>query len=470
MTMILGLLFVWLFQNKWEVQITLRGENVAHVEYMDSYKDPGADAIYTGTLFPFIHQKVDVQRDKKKVDTSKLGTYTVTYRAHYKKYDAKANRKVIVEDKTAPKIELVSDSNHYTLPNHTYEEEGYTAIDNYDGDITANVIRTETPETITYTVTDSNGNKTSIERKIIYDDRKGPEITLNGGKDTIVYLGDNYTDSYQAIDDLDGDITSKMTVEGTVNTSINGDYTLHYHVTDSYGNHSNATRVVHVVNRPINQNTNNMNPKTIFLTFDDGPGKATDSLLAILRKYNVKATFFTTSAYPGYADAIRKEAADGHTVALHTYSHNYAKIYASSDAYWNDFNAQNEVIHQMTGSYTKLFRFPGGSSNTISRNYSPGIMTQLTQQANAKGLTYFDWNVSSGDAGETTSTDQVFSNMTSQIAANARAGKASITLQHDYKQFSVNAVERIIQWGLENGYNFQPLTDGVYTVHHSINN
>ena len=110
------------------------------------------------------------------------------------------------------------------------------------------------------------------------------------------------------------------------------------------------------------------------------------------------------------------------------------------------------------------------SSNTVSRNYCSGVVSQIAQQSKQKGYVYFDWNVSSGDAGETSSSDVVFNNVTTQIAANSQYGKPSVVLQHDIKDFSVNAVERIIQWGLENGYSFKPLTEYSFTAHHGIAN
>ena len=118
-----------------------------------------------------------------------------------------------------------------------------------------------------------------------------------------------------------------------------------------------------------------------------------------------------------------------------------------------------------TGQETKLVRFPGGSSNTVS-DFNPGIMTTLAQQLHDKGYEYFDWNVSSGDAGETTSTDQVVENVISGIQSH----NVSVVLQHDIKAFSVDAVEKIIQWGLNNGYTFLPLNFDSPPAHHHINN
>ena len=124
-----------------------------------------------------------------------------------------------------------------------------------------------------------------------------------------------------------------------------------------------------------------------------------------------------------------------------------------------------DSITALGGKKTTLVRFPGGSSNTVS-SFNPGIMTRLAQALTDMGYQYFDWNVSSGDAGETTSTDQVFENVVSGI----RNRDVSIVLQHDIKGYSVAAVERIIVWGLANGYTFLPLEPTSPTAHHRINN
>ena len=86
------------------------------------------------------------------------------------------------------------------------------------------------------------------------------------------------------------------------------------------------------------------NGKTIYLTFDDGPGPYTERLLDILKEHDVKATFFVTHVFSQYENLIKREAKEGHAVAIHSYSHDYSKIYASTDAYWEDFDAMQQVI------------------------------------------------------------------------------------------------------------------------------
>lgn len=189
-------------------------------------------------------------------------------------------------------------------------------------------------------------------------------------------------------------------------------------------------------------------------------------MLDILDKYNVKVTFFVTNVNSGYENMIAKEAAAGHTVAIHSASHDYKKIYSSVDAYFADLNEMSDIIYAQTGQRPKLIRFPGGSSNTVSLKYCSGIMTTLTKAVTDQGYKYFDWNVSSGDAGGTTSTEEVYQN----VVNGMKGHNVSVVLQHDIKGFSVNAVERIIQWGLANGYTFLPLTTSTEDVHHGVNN
>ena len=205
--------------------------------------------------------------------------------------------------------------------------------------------------------------------------------------------------------------------------------------------------------------------KIIYLTFDDGPGQYTEQLLDILDKYNVKVTFFVTNQYSGYQDLIGEEARRGHTVAVHTYSHVYDNIYSSEEAFFADFDAMADIIEEQTGTRPDMLRFPGGSSNTVS-DFNPGIMSRLVWELGERDIVYFDWNVSSGDAGETTDTNVVAANVIAQVQQH----DCSIVLQHDVKGYSVEAVPQIIEWGLANGYTFLPLEKHSPKAHHGINN
>ena len=203
----------------------------------------------------------------------------------------------------------------------------------------------------------------------------------------------------------------------------------------------------------------------IYLTFDDGPSEYTNSLLDTLARYDVKATFFVT----GYGDdaVIKREFDEGHTVALHTLSHNYAHIYANLENYYADLAGVSDRVKNITGVESKILRFPGGSSNTVSKRYDGKIriMSILSADVEARGYHYFDWNVDSDDAGRAKDAGTVYSNVISRL----RDGE-NVVLQHDVKPYSVEAVGAIIEYGLANNYVFDAITMDTPVVHHSANN
>ena len=158
-------------------------------------------------------------------------------------------------------------------------------------------------------------------------------------------------------------------------------------------------------------------------------------------------------------------ANEGHAVGLHSATHDYKKIYASEEAYFNDLEAIQSVVVAQTGKRSNLIRFPGGSSNTVS-SFNRGIMSRLAVAVTEKGYRYFDWNVDSNDAGGASTTQEVVNNVISGISKRS----VSVVLQHDIKLFSVNAVEQILKWGTENGYTFKALDETSPVCHHGINN
>lgn len=294
----------------------------------------------------------------------------------------------------------------------------------------------------------------------------GPSIKLIGGEKITVSLGTAFEDpGYTAVDNLGGDLTNQVQVTGMVNTREPGTYKLTYEVTDDAGRSTSVERTVEVVTV---QQPNVVQPdgKVIYLTFDDGPNKYTQKLLDVLKKYNVKATFFLVNTGYSEMDTLMKNIVDGgHAVGVHSMTHQWS-IYKSEDAFLDDLYGMQEVIKNATGVTTTLMRFPGGSSNTTSKKYCTGIMTELTKKVTELGFQYFDWNVDSGDAGGAKTADEVYQNVIKGIGDK----KTAYVLQHDTKQYSVEAVEKIIQWGLANGYTFQALTPETPACHHSVNN
>lgn len=191
--------------------------------------------------------------------------------------------------------------------------------------------------------------------------------------------------------------------------------------------------------------------KVIYLTFDDGPSENTPKLLKILDYYGVKATFFVVDT--GLDAYITDIAAGGHTVAMHSASHKFHQIYKSEDAYFEDLHLIQSRIYACTGQLCTMLRFPGGSSNTVSRRYCTGIMTRLIRRLDEMGYRYYDWNVDSGDAAGAKTCGEVYRNVTNQI----KGKDVAIVLQHDIHGFSVDAVPDIIQWGFRAGYTFKAL-------------
>ena len=446
------------------VEIELVGDSDMTIEVGSQYEDPGAVAAYVGNLFGKTESEDEVAKEIG-VDSSKIGDYTVRYSSNAFGKSTEMTRIVRVRDTTPPVIELNHVDGYLASWLVGYSEEGFTATDNYDGDITDRVIRTEVDGVVYYTVTDSSGNETSVERVIEYGISE-PMIKLNEGEEIDVYASLVFTDpGFEALDESGNDLSSYVQVSGTVIPYQVGSYQLTYTVTNEQGETAVARRTVNIVPAPIPE-TVLPETKTIYLTFDDGPGPYTEQLLRVLAKYGVKATFFVTGDDEEYNYLIGRAYEDGHAIGVHTFTHDYSIVYSSERAFFDDFMKTEELIYEQTGTYTKLFRFPGGSSNTISRNYNIGIMSRLDRYMTDMGYVYFDWNVASGDAGETTSTYKVIENVTEGCSEH----KICIVLQHDIKGFSVDAVESIIIWGRNNGYQFLPLDESSYGAHHSIAN
>lgn len=448
--------------HNYVLELALLGNETLTVEYGETYEEYGGFATGYGTYFDEQRRQIPVQVDGN-VNDQILGEYTVNYSARFKKLGKTVTRTVRVVDTVAPEISLTASEDTYTLPGHPYEEEGFAAFDQYDGDLTASVERKEEEGFVHYTVSDSSGNETTVIREIRYDDPIPPVIYLKGDSTIAMTAGKPYKDpGYWAQDNCDGDITKNIRIKGSVDGQTPGTYTLEYFVEDSYGNMAKATRTVVVSPHPVQEYVENPE-KVIYLTFDDGPGYDTPALLDILKEYNVKATFFVVNSK--CVDTIKRTAAEGHAVAVHSASHDFHKIYASEDAYFADLSQMQKIVYDLTGKETKLVRFPGGTSNTISK-FNKGIMTRLVPLVKEKGLRIFDWNVDSDDAGGASTAEEVYENVIAGIGDK----KMAVVLQHDIKDYSIEAVPWIITWGLEHGYTFLPLTEDSPECEHPVYN
>lgn len=208
--------------------------------------------------------------------------------------------------------------------------------------------------------------------------------------------------------------------------------------------------------------------KTLYLTFDDGPSENTEKVLDILDQYGAKATFFVTGHEPEYRPMIAEAYRRGNTIGMHSYTHDYATIYQSEDAFFNDLDQVADVVKDQIGYVPYLTRFPGGSSNTVSASYCSGIMSALSRDLQDRGYQYYDWNVSSNDAaGNTVPTDQI-------VEASCSYGNFTnvILLCHDSgsKTTTVEALPRIIEYYQSQGFVCKAIDRSTVVVHHGIAN
>ena len=451
--------------NRFSLEMELLGEKQLTLEYGEQYQEPGCMILLRGSKFWKSGLNLNSQiRISGSVNEQKLGKYVLNYHAECFGLEAESSRIVRVVDTVCPEIILVPDRADLK-PEPEYREAGFAAYDNYDGDITSRVVRTEEEGKILYTVVDSFGNPAYVQRDIPIYDQSPPELTLIGGERVVLPLGVKFHDpGYIAYDRMDGDLTAQVSVsfDHPFVRYLPDSYHLTYYVTDSEGRQAVATRTL--VTEP-SPRPCIIRPKgkTIYLTFDDGPCPNTARLLDVLKQYNVKATFFVVDT--GYPELMRRIVEEGHSIGVHTCSHRYGEIYSGADAFFEDVFAMQQRILDATGVETWLLRFPGGSSNTISRK-NHGLMTYLTQAVENCGFSYFDWNVDSDDAGNAKTADAIFRNVIDGVQENPCA----VVLQHDIHSCSVDAVEQIIRWGQRNGYRFLPLDIDSPPVHHAVRN
>lgn len=179
-------------------------------------------------------------------------------------------------------------------------------------------------------------------------------------------------------------------------------------------------------------------PKTMYLTFDDGPSaEYTDMVLNILRERNVKATFFLIGEYVEKNPEVAKRiAAEGHTIGIHCYRHDYGVLYESVDSYLEDFQKAYDVIEETTGVKAKLFRFPGGSVNAYNKAVCKDIIKEMT----GRGFIYFDWNASLEDAMGAKEPEELLAN----AKATAMDRKKVVMLAHDRVYNTAICLDRLL--------------------------
>ena len=214
-----------------------------------------------------------------------------------------------------------------------------------------------------------------------------------------------------------------------------------------------------------NKTKKKIHQKTAYLTFDDGPSVNTDKVLDILDRYKIKATFFVVgrtdkASIRRYKEIVKR----GHNIGLHSLTHNYKLVYASLDSFKKDVYAIRDIVKKYTGVDSKIYRFPGGSSNGVAKIN----MYKVIKWIRSAGYQYFDWNLGGTDAAYPPPSANAIYNA---IAMYAGSNTDKIVLLHDSqdKVNTLKALPRIIELLKREGYRFAKITKNTKPVHHRVN-
>ena len=407
----------------------------------------------------------DVKVDDSNVNYDKLGEYQLVYQYHDEEYSITIN----VVDTTKPKFDIVD----LDLDLGMKIDPASMATNIKDATKTKVQFKEEYDFSqegvidVVVQVIDEGGNITEKKGKVnLVKDDQAPKISE---LPVITIVKGNTIDYNQGVTISDNrDPNPTLNIDSSqVDINKVGTYIAVYTVSDRSGNKIEKKRKIKVVeNTTIGHNEQN-GEKIVNLTFDDGPSANTQKILEILDRYNVKATFFVTGNNQAYNHLIKAAHDKGHTIALHTYCHDYPKIYASTSAYFDDLTKVGNMVKDLIGHVSKYVRFPGGASNTVSRKYCPGIMSVLSKELIARGYQYYDWNVDSTDAsGNNVPVSKIVAN-----ATNSNANNINI-LFHDTaaKSTTVQALPAIIENYLSRGYRFEAINDSSFVPHQKVNN
>ena len=443
-------------------KLSINGSSYVKVLYGEHYDELGCSASHLGTD---LDDSIEYDGE---VDEAVVGVYDIKCSITENNITLEKTRKVEIADDIAPVVVINGEHTINMCPSDEYIEEGYSASDNYDGDLTSLVKVKKKQDRIIYSVRDSSNNEGKAVRILNKKDLEYPVISLEGQLVYNLELGTSYEEpGYSAFDNCDEDLTSKVEVNGEVDTSKEGSYIISYSVSDSSGNITNKERTINV-----RKNVNDASDLTsiIYLTFNDGPSKTiTPKILDLLKSKNIKATFFVINHDDSELDQIIKRAYDeGHTIALHSYSNSYKTVYSSVEGYFDDLNKLSDKIFGITGERPKIIRFIGGSSNTVSRRYSKGIMTKLVKEVIDKGYHYFDWNVESLDDEKGRAKNEIYKSVINGLSKD----KYNVVLMHDYEDNyrSLEALSDIIDYGISHGYEFKAIDMSTPMVKHRVNN
>ena len=192
----------------------------------------------------------------------------------------------------------------------------------------------------------------------------------------------------------------------------------------------------------------NLNPKKIaYLTFDDGPSKNTQRIIDVLSKNNVKGTFFFLGTNMEENPSIVKDVFEqGHSIGLHSYSHNYNQLYRKENGLIEDFNKAQLIYESITKEKTNIIRMPYGSKPTLKKEH----IAQL-EDNNYK---FWDWNVDSNDSNSKgKNAEGIINTIEKSISLDMNN---LVILMHEKEQ-TIQSLDTIIKMLKEAGYSIKPI-------------
>ena len=194
----------------------------------------------------------------------------------------------------------------------------------------------------------------------------------------------------------------------------------------------------------------------VYLTFDDGPSEEnTNAVLDVLKNRNIKATFFVVGENVlKHPETAQRIVAEGHTIGIHCYRHDYEALYESVDSYLKDFDKAYRAVLEVTGEKARLYRFPGGSINSHNREVYSDIIAAM----DARGFIYFDWNASLDDALRKSSPEELLDNAKKTMMGRRKV----VLLGHDIVHSTSLCLDQLISQFQE--YSMEPLTPEVEPV------
>ena len=199
----------------------------------------------------------------------------------------------------------------------------------------------------------------------------------------------------------------------------------------------------------------------VYLTFDDGPSIYTGQILDILKENQVKATFFVIGRDEEYYQYYKRIVEEGHSIGMHSYTHVYQDFYRSLDSFGTELEKLDNLIYDQTGVHSRLFRFPGGSSNSVASLPIENYIAYL----NEHNINYYDWNSLNGDAVTTGLSPQT---LVDNIMNDVTKNQDSIVLMHDLQttHTTVESLQLLIDTLRSEGYEILPIDENTPLIQH----